>query len=137
MTALTLPAADALASKWGRLAVSIPGWRWMPGMLGMWSDTRGEVYRPRIDGRTGPWVKFATAGIDPDDHATAGCLLALLGLAMPDWWVSTTVLEDGTHIVRASQWNATRSRVEGRGRTIGRAAIAAAAENGRWPGGGA
>lgn len=135
MTALELPAwAKDLspAERAGRLAVSIPGWRWKPGMLlrqggwgarvgtgWEWDDSKGEILP------------------DPDDPATAGCLLALLGLSMPDWWVSTTVLEDGTHIVRASQWNATRSRVEGRGRTLGRAAIAAAAANGRWPGGGA
>lgn len=32
MTAYTLPAPDAPAEEWGRLAVSIPGWLWMPGM---------------------------------------------------------------------------------------------------------
>jgi hypothetical protein len=128
MTALTPPAMDAPPEEWGRLAVSLPGWRWMPGMLGCWSDTRGEVYRPRIDGHTGPWVKSATAGIDPDDPATAGCLLALLGpsISMTHrprlgvWWVDKRPLMAG--------WSGT-------GTTLGRACIAAAAANGRWPGG--
>ena len=93
------------------------GWGARVGTGWEWDDSKGEILP------------------DPDDPATAGCLVALLGLAMPGWWVSTTVLEDGTHIVRASRWG--HPRVEGRGHTLGRAAIAVAAAHGRWPGGGA
>ena len=119
--------APKTAEEWGRLAVSLPGWRWMPGMLGFWSDTHGDVYRPRIDGHLGPWVKSATAGIDHDDPATAGCLLAMIGA--DDRPVSATRMTPlcvtvwrhglGTHTAH----------------TLGRACIAAAAALGRWPGG--
>jgi hypothetical protein len=142
MTALQTPAADAPASDWGRLAVSTPGWRWMPGMLTAHGricgagylvsddvDDTGQPYVDRTDS-TDDWPELAP---DPDDPATAGCFLALLGLSMPDWWVATTVREDGIHIVRASKWG--HARVEGEGHTIGRACIAAAAALGRWPGG--
>ena len=43
MTALELPAPDAPAEEWGRLAVSLPGWRWMPGMLDTENNRWGEV----------------------------------------------------------------------------------------------
>jgi hypothetical protein len=62
---------------------------------------------------------------DPDDPATAGCLLSMLGRGWcwrndcdPDEWY----LEGGTN---ASIWQL----------TLGRACIAAAAKDGRWPGG--
>ena len=106
--------APETAEAWGRLAVSLPGWRWMPGMLGLWSDTHGEVYRPRIDGHPGPWVKGATAGIDPDDPATAGCLLALVG-------------SDRIRVLAML--------VDSRNIGFGRACIAYANALGRWPGG--
>ena len=119
--------APKTAEEWGRLAVSLPGWRWMPGMLGLWSDTHGEVYRPRIDGHPGPWVKSATAGIDHDDPATAGCLLALL---FP--FVTVTRSHSGGYIVHVAGPD---GPVFGTGSTLGRACIAAAAALGRWPGG--
>ena len=130
MTAL--PASDAPAEERGRLAVSIPGFWWMPGMrwvvpsldaagrlhdsteAAWWNDPRTDV-----EGESVP---------DPDDPATAGCLLALLGplAAMtrrPDgtWWVGCITVGGDT--------------IEGTGRTLGRACIAAAAALGCWPGG--
>ena len=92
------------AEEWGRIAVSLPGWRWMPGM--------GTLPLPN------PELP------DPDDPATAGCLLALLGAGYAvaisiDGWVS--VGSWPTVIAEAS--------------TLGRACIAAAEAIGRWPGG--
>ena len=121
MSTFNIPAADAPAEEWGHLAVSIPGWR-----------------NPRLPCMPYLLSPARTSNVpDPDHWAWEGWMLRLLGLSMPDWWVSTTVLDDGTHIVRVSRWDESRSRVEGKGRTIGRAAIAAAAANGCWPGGGA
>ena len=75
--------SDRTAEEWGRAAVALPGWRWMPGMLNAtdgsrytgggrwaWDDPR-RVPAEGID----PFVDSP----DPDDPATEGCLLALLG----------------------------------------------------------
>ncbi len=98
MSPFELPAADAPAEEWGRLATRIPGWRWPAGMH-----------------RSYP---------DPDDWALEGWLLRLLGGPV------VVVGGDGrTTIVQVAG-------VHGRAANIGRAAIAAAAALGRWPGGG-
>ena len=125
------PAADAPAAAWGTLAVSIPGWRWMRGMYAV--STPGRHLHVSFPKSAAWWLKTHEAWPDPDDPATEGCLLMLLGLSMPDWWVATTVRDDGIHIVRASKWG--HVRVEAKGRTLGRACIATAAVLGRWPGG--
>tara|TARA_R110000851_G_scaffold26200_3_gene74557 strand:- start:1929 stop:2267 length:339 start_codon:yes stop_codon:yes gene_type:complete len=110
MTALQTPAADAPAEEWGRLAVSIPGWRWMPGMIDTYPSFRLVVdYDPELD-------DLSDCVPDPDDPATAGCLLALLGAQVFSVWM-------------AQNWR------EGDDERIGRACIAAAAALGRWPGG--
>lgn len=130
------------AEEGGRLAVSIPGWRWMPGMIRCWEDGTRALIVPSEDGHflvglddahggpvDGLRLADAVGGYpDLDDPATAGCLLALLGPSIsmtnrPDgtWWVGERRL--------AKRW-------WGDGVTLGRACIAAAAANGRWPGGG-
>ena len=105
------------AAEWGRLAVSIPGWRWMPGMhipghgrviVSWYEDKRGDKWP------------------DPDDPATEGCMVRLLGVQAVDvvcpaanggrWAVSVS----GPHHI-------------GIGSTLGRACIAAAEALGRWP----
>ncbi len=134
MTALALPAPDAPASEWGRLATRIPGWRWMPGMLvhaivdgypcmfrldgadeGLYKESSILVHESRIyddtDDVTGLWP-------DPDDPATEGCLLRLIGAGVFSLWM-------------AQNWR------EGDEERIGRACIRVAAALGRWPGGGA
>lgn len=131
MTALTPPAMDAPAEEWGRLAVRIPGYRWP------WSFRRARgVYLPGYvrRHRTTEWAwvedirecsMLDEYAPDPDDAATAGCLLALLGEAL------VCVAKEGR------VWSAivARGDLEGYGTTPGRAAIAAAAANGCWPGG--
>ena len=112
--ALNLPAPDAPAEEWGRLAASIPGWVVMPGML----DTEGDRYvYLGVDGGKDAWP-------DPDDPATAGRLLALLG---PGWCVQ----HDGDGWLVWGQVCGEFFRAA----TLGRACIAAAAALGRWPGG--
>ena len=73
MTALQTPQADAPAKEWGRLAVSIPGWRWMPGMIDTYPSFRLVVdYDPELD-------DLSDSVPDPNDPATAGCLWELAG----------------------------------------------------------
>ena len=132
MTALTLPAPDAHASEWGALAVSIPGWPWMPGMLG-YNDYGGT---DRIMDHSEASQINAALTPDPDDPATAGCLLALHAMS-PGWhWVEVDREHYGYRLCR---WMGRAHEVT-RGplaRNPGRACIAAAAALGRWPGGGA
>ena len=101
------------AEEWGRVAVSLPGWRVLRGIR--W---RGENGAP-MGSEWQPWP-------DPDDPATAGCLLALLG---PGGSINAT---GG----RVTAWLCVDgARVEGSGTDIGRACIAVAEALGRWPGG--
>ncbi len=116
MSALKTPAPDAHASEWGALAVSIPGWRWVPGMLG-YNDYGGN---DRIMDRSEASQQNSDLTPDPDDDATAGCLEALLGGPVP---THLAVMADP---VASNLWHHGRA---------GRARIAAAAALGRWPGG--
>ena len=123
MSTFELPALDAHASEWGALAVSIPGWRWMPGML---TDS-GRFARPdgldawEMDDGDSYFVRDLCP--DPDDPATAGCLLAMAG--------RPTVSRIGYRIAVGAppHW------VEVPWHQLGRACIAYAAALGRWPGG--
>ena len=124
---------ERTAEDWGRLSVSLPGWRWMPGMLacsGSWSER--VVERKRTGGArlSGGGDVGCSCWPDPDDPATEGCMLELLGAHAVDvvcpaanggrWAVSVS----GPHHI-------------GIGSTLGRACIAAAEALGRWPGGAA
>ena len=80
------------------------------------------------------WLQTHDAVPDPDDPATAGCLLAMLGPYV------NVIVREHTTVVRIlpndppadePQGDSTR----GIGVTLGRACIAAAAALGRWPGG--
>ena len=135
--------AERTAEEWGRIAVSLPGWRWMPGMRigGEVSDRHkrvGDHWHMRsamLDPRR------AHAWPDPDDPATAGCLLALLG-------PNLTAYDFGSYADEPGE-NGMRFRVvlygDNKGKplswppvdcaTLGRACIAAAEALGRWPGG--
>ena len=105
------------------MAVSLPGWRWMPGMRNVVPPRRdGPGFASRIlDAElTGP--PPLTGLPDPDDPATAGCLLALLG--------SFAVYDDGP-----TTWVCEHHGARSVQRNVGRACIAAAEALGRWPGG--
>ena len=97
---------ERTAEEWGRLAVSLPGWRWMPGIqtLPLWSGTP-----------------------DPDDPATAGCLLALLG---PLGLVMDALSKAG----RMDIWSALMGALMHDPPALGRACIAVAVALGQWPG---
>lgn len=111
---------------WGRVAVSLPGWRWMPGMRGVRDDGSGD----RIMDCSESALPNHDIAPDPDDPATGGCLLALLGPQMRQVApskISTTVTWRAFVSTKAPCW--TQSM------TLGRACIAAAEALGRWPGG--
>ncbi len=125
MTALTPPAMEsARPEEWGAFAVSISGWptkyRQPSGQL---VDDHGLewVFSDQSDwdnGGSGNPVP------NPDHDGTAGCLLALLG---PGWCFQHD--EDGWVMWRQFDKQFFYAP------TLGRAAIAAAAALGRWPGG--
>ena len=149
MTALKTPAPDAHASEWGALAVSIPGWRWpistdprdlavrLPGFVREknhwhWVDDIFEEMPCIISTRLGI-VQRAECVPDPDHWAWEGWMLRLLGnergrLHLDDvgewsFWVNGPPQTHGTgHLIHV-------------GESLGRACIAAASDNGRWPGG--
>jgi len=117
------------AEEWGRMAITLPGWRWLPGMR----DRRtGERYE---DG-DGPWEINKCP--DPDDPATAGCLLALLGPHPREGYMAH-VLPPSSAVTkwRIHMNTAQTGPTSAYGTTLGRACIAAAAALGRWPGSGA
>jgi len=125
-----LPAADAPASEWGALAVSIPGWR------GPWACSHTEVCPPMpgfvlFEGAVTGWCYTdditSAARIrvspDPDHWAWWGWMLRLLGperIAVSMWVDHITVGTDNLVMDDSA---------------FGRACIAAAAAVGRWPGG--
>ena len=107
MTApLEIPAADAPAEEWGRLAMQIPGW-----------------CEPPEDLPSSWLVSFHNLVPDPDHWAWEGWFLRLLGKP-------AKVDTDGGW--RLWTWGSPTVPVQP---TLGRAAIAAAAALGRWPGG--
>ena len=122
MSAIKTPAADAPASEWGRLAVLIPDWRWMRGMRAMEWDGHPAGVGAIAD----------EAWPDPDDPATAGCLLALLGPYVSH--MECRVRPSG-EVVWRQRADAGRLVVTG-WLPLGRVCIAYAAAIGRWPGGG-
>ena len=72
------------AEEWGRLAVSLPGFMWMPGMLqrrvtGPCQGSRRSIDSDYHDTGHEARVMAGDTWPDPDDPATEGCLLALLG----------------------------------------------------------
>ena len=114
------------AKEWGRVAVSLPGWRVLRGIR--W---RGENGAP-MGSEWQPWP-------DPDDPATAGCLLALLGdswcVAIEGGFFALWRREDSRalELLTIDEYQAdSRLHIA---TSLGRACIAAAEALGRWPGG--
>ena len=115
-------------------AFELPGWRWMPGMR--WVVPSLEAAGRIHDSTEAAWWNDPRTDVegesvpDPDDPATAGCLLALLG---PGAWDS--VAPGIAHAADGEGWWAWVDGQWSEGMTLGRACIAAAAALGRWPGG--
>mgnify|MGYP003658600165 CR=1 FL=1 len=133
--------SERTTEEWSRVAVGLPGWRWMPGMRVRNGDVRqwGTLTAVHPDGHVDYWdPEFeehftgkhpSWLDIDPDDPATAGCLLALLGpyacsLHDAEGWMAGVGSPAGA-----------KFRVTHSGSSLGRACIAAAEAIGRWPGG--
>lgn len=110
--------------EWGRVAVSLPGWRWMPGMRWSTQTSLGLSHQRILDHEIDDFPPHFGCVPSPDDSATAGCLLALLGSG-----VDTCSCGDGVDVTIVDRG------VSGHGKTLGRACCAAAEALGRWPGG--
>ena len=120
------------------MAVALPGWRWMPGMRVRNGDVRqwGTLAAVHPDGHVDYWdpefEELLTGkhpswlDIDPDDPATAGCLLALLGPC-------EVAYDDDDPL--CGPWSVAIPHHFRMAPTIGRACVAAAEALGRWPGG--
>lgn len=121
--------AERTAEEWGRVAVMLPGWRWMPGML----EHRlhgGWLKRRSIDSdyfNTGHEARLFDehAWPDPDDPATEGCLIRLLGPVHEALWYTGD----------CDRWVVAVGEERRLYTSLGRACIAAAEALGRWPGG--
>ena len=126
-------ATSRTAEEWGRVAVSLPGWEWMPGMLEHRHQLLGGWLKRRsIDSdyfNTGHEARLFDehAWPDPDDPATEGCLIRLLGSAR----LARQALTAAGHYNEAHRLHIAFML----GKGIGPACIAAAAALGRWPGG--
>lgn len=119
------------AEEWGRIAVSLPGWRWMPGMrytYGGFSASTGasEDYVERLwEDDAGPYDHAIFPTPDPDDPATEGCLIRLLGPVHEAVWYTGD----------CDRWVVAVGEERRLYTSLGRACIAAAEAIGRWPGG--
>jgi hypothetical protein len=134
---------ERTAEEWGRVAVSLLGWRWMPGMLTNVGRLCQKTRTPLSRGNVALYLPGGGSpgrGLwpCPDDPATAGCLLALLGPTPSEGYMahvlppSSTVTKWRVHMNTAHT-----GPLSAYGSTLGRACIAAAEALGRWPGGAA
>jgi hypothetical protein len=157
--------AERTAEEWGRVAVSLPGWRWMPGMgllplpneVEQRNRDNQAVGYFRYGGHTkdGPTVTHVRPSrIRRHVNLTKGHYHPVRAYFVPDPCDPATAgcllsLFGGAADVRVgsrdwvSPWNVEIAvlGVDGRHHTIrqptlGRACIAAAEALGRWPGGG-
>lgn len=126
---------ERTADEWGRLAVSIQGWRWLPGMaIGGEVSARhrrvGDSWNMR-SAMLDPRREYAWP--DPDDAGTAGCLLALLGERAAVY--GPLSLDDASPVWEVVYRLPSGINLRGTGSTLGRACIAVAAVIKDWPGG--
>ena len=118
---------ERTADEWGRLAVSLPGWRWMPGMFvpcpGYGRLDDDDVSDDPLFGL--PLRDTDECWPDPDDPATEGCLVRLLGPVHEAVWYTGD----------CDRWVVAVGDKRRLYTSLGRACIAAAEALGRWPGG--
>lgn len=113
---------ERTAEEWGRVAVGLPGWRWLPGMLQR-RHHHGWLHRRTMDLENEAKWNNGDPWPNPDDAATAGVLLSLLG----------DFVDEIHHDSRGWSLNHHAERYP----TLGRMCIASAEAFGRWPGGAA
>ena len=138
---------ERTAEDWGRVAVALPGWRWMAGMhlcrpfpfCGGTVIDAGPIWHGEGPTQNGGGYQDVYPLPDaypyPDDPATAGCLLELHNQGGGWHWVE---VDTQAMSYRLCSWMGQGQPVT-RGplaTTPGRACIAGAEVNGRWPGGG-
>ena len=116
---------ERTAEEWGRVAVSLPGWRWMPGMRWCMPSHAPGPMRGRMVGDDPSALLLATGWPDPDDPATEGCMVRLLGPVHEAVWYTGD----------CDRWVVAVGEERRLYTSLGRACIAAAAAIGRWPGG--
>lgn len=133
---------ERTAEEWGRVAVALPGWRWLPGMLDTEGDRWGGVTlhdgaREVLRAVTAPKqyaYEWSGRAIDPDDPATAGTLLALLGPEAAHMTTAVFIRHNAVEIDLLVGPTVVH-RSSGPHRNLGRTCIATAEAIGRWPGG--
>ena len=138
---------ERTAEEWGRVAVALPGWRWMPGMVfgslyahGMNARVQAHDITTDTDAPDVYWFlpesPPSDAWPDPDDPATAGCLLALLGPEAAHMTTAVFIRHNAVEIDLLVGPTVVH-RSSGPHRNLGRTCIATAEAIGRWPGGAA
>ena len=132
------------AEEWGRVAVALPGWRWMARMYARMPLGSGATTWVSVTAVEGEWLHHSgdrrtlASRCYPQvgDPATAGCLLAMLG---PGWTIQALYDRHGVIVTKGAAYRAKYETGAGKhfytGATLGRACIAAAEALGRWPGG--
>ena len=122
---------ERTAEEWGRVAVGLPGWRWLINLPVRGGTIDASPFLSPVSDEWASWWGNSSAKylddlwVDPDDPATAGCLLALLGPGVRVWM-------DGADGLWTVEVGGVRASMHS---TLSRACIAAALALGRWPGG--
>ena len=132
------PVSERTAEDWGRIAVGLPGLRWMPGMR----DADGHIViavaehsgvllsATHLEGESHWQTPSKMAPPDIDDPATAGCL-ASMGYDA-GWLVSVTRAQMYSGVVYIARYVGKGGRVQLSMVSPGRAIIAAAEARGGW-----
>ena len=114
------------------MAVGLPGWRWLINLPVRGGTIDASPFLSPVSDEWASWWGNSSAKylddlwVDPDDPATAGCLLALLGPC-------EFAYDDDDPL--CGPWSVAIPHHFRMAPTIGRACIAAAEALGRWPGG--
>jgi hypothetical protein len=122
---------ERTAEEWGRVAVGLPGWRWLINLPVRGGTIDASPFLSPVSDEWASWWGNSSAKylddlwVDPDDPATAGCLLALLGPGVRVWM-------DGADGLWTVEVGGVRASMHS---TLSRACIAAAETARAWPGG--
>ena len=133
---------ERTAEEWGRLAKSLPGFRWLPGMRNGSARKGGRFHRVtknhgqvlvssfRNDGQYYWEESYADSWPDIEDPGTVGCLLDLL----KPYEISVHIMPTGVDIESCEPGSEDYS-ARYCGKNLGSVCIAMAEDLGLWPGG--